>query len=154
MCVCDRSRSRMHTLHRFSVSGQVQGEGGGGVIIPVTPPPWIRHCYIQGMVGLSISWQKQGVYSSNRRGWLISHIVGHIFTYITARYSNLNRTSGRRRSRILERGGGRGVLVINWQCAHRRCAPLGGLKARPLGTFEILDAFSCNLVHILSKNYI
>ena len=24
-------------LHRFSVSGQVQG-GGGGVIIPVTPP--------------------------------------------------------------------------------------------------------------------
>ena len=32
-----------HTLHRFSVSGQVQG--GGGVIIPVTnpPPPWIRH---------------------------------------------------------------------------------------------------------------
>ena len=28
----------------------------------------------------------------------------------------------------------------------------GGLKACPLGTFEILDAFSCNLVHILSKN--
>ena len=26
------------------------------------------------------------------------------------------------------------------------CAP-GGLKACPLGTFEILDAFSCNLVH-------
>ena len=25
------------------------------------------------------------------------------------------------------------------------------LKACPLGTFEILDAFSCNLVHILSK---
>ena len=55
----------------------------------------------------------------------------------------------RRGSRILERGG---VWVINWQCAHRRCAPLGGLKACPLGTFEILDAFSCNLVHILSKN--
>ena len=52
------------------------------------------------------------------------------------------------------KGGGRGVCVINWQCAHRRCAPLGGLKACPLGTFEILDAFSCNLVHILSKNYI
>ena len=33
------------------------------------------------------------------------------------------------------------------------CAP-GGLKACPLGTFEILHAFSCNLVHILSKNYI
>ena len=32
------------------------------------------------------------------------------------------------------------------------CAPRG-LKACPLGTFEILDAFSCNLVHILSKNY-
>ena len=31
------------------------------------------------------------------------------------------------------------------------CAP-GGLKACPLGTFEILDAFSCNLVHVLSKN--
>ena len=27
------------------------------------------------------------------------------------------------------------------------CAP-GGLKACPLGTFEILDAFSCNLVHV------
>ena len=52
------------------------------------------------------------------------------------------------------KGGGRGVWVINWQCAHHRCAPLGGLKACPLGTFEILDAFSCNLVHILSKNYI
>ena len=49
-------------------------------------------------------------------------------------------------------GEGRGVWVINWQCAHRRCAPLGGLKACPRGTFEILDAFSCNLVHILSKN--
>ena len=57
-------------------------------------------------------------------------------------------SSIRRGSRILERGGGRGVWVINWQCAHRRCAPLGGLKACPLGTFEILDAFSCNLVHI------
>ena len=35
------------------------------------------------------------------------------------------------------------------------CAPVGGgLKACPLGTFEILDAFSCNLGHILSKNYI
>ena len=34
-----------------------------------------------------------------------------------------------------------------------RCVPLGGLKACPLGTFEILDAFSCNLVHILSKKY-
>ena len=45
-------------------------------------------------------------------------------------------------------GVGRGVWVINWQCAHHRCAPLGGLKACPLGTFEILDAFSCNLVHI------
>ena len=45
------------------------------------------------------------------------------------------------------------MWVINWQCAHRRCAPLGGLKACPLGTFEILDAFYCNLVHILSKNY-
>ena len=33
---------------------------------------------------------------------------------------------------------------LNWQCAHRRCAPLGALKACPLGTFEILDAFSCN----------
>ena len=34
------------------------------------------------------------------------------------------------------------------------CAPGGGggLKACPLGTFEILDAFSCNLVHVLSKN--
>ena len=42
-------------------------------------------------------------------------------------------------------GGGRGVWVINWHCAHRRCAPLGGLKACPLRTFEILDAFSCNL---------
>ena len=51
-------------------------------------------------------------------------------------------------------GGGRGVWVINWQCAHRRCAPLGGLEACPLGTFEILDAFTCNLVHVLSKNYI
>ena len=43
------------------------------------------------------------------------------------------------------------VIMINWQCAHRRCAPLGGgggLKACPLGTFEILDAFFCNLVHI------
>ena len=39
------------------------------------------------------------------------------------------------------KGGGRGVWVINWQCAHRRCAPLGGLKACPPGTFEILDAF-------------
>ena len=48
---------------------------------------------------------------------------------------------------------GGGVWVINWQCAHRRCAPLGSLKVCPLGTFEILDAFSCNLVHILSKNY-
>ena len=48
-----------HTLHRFSVSGQVQG----GVIIPVTPPPPRIHHWntIQGMVGLSISWQKQGV---------------------------------------------------------------------------------------------
>ena len=42
------------------------------------------------------------------------------------------------------------MWVINWQCAHRRCAPLGGLKACPLGTFEILDAFSCNLVHFFS----
>ena len=33
------------------------------------------------------------------------------------------------------------------------CAP-GGLKACPLGNFEILDAFSCNLVHILSQNYL
>ena len=56
-------------------------------------------------------------------------------------------SNSRRGSRILERGGGRGVWVINWQCAHRRSAP-GGLKACPLGTFEMLDAFSCNLVHI------
>ena len=46
----------------------------------------------------------------------------------------------RRGSRIFERGG---VWVINWQCAHRRCAPLWGLKACPLGTFEILDAIWC-----------
>ena len=32
------------------------------------------------------------------------------------------------------------------------CA-LEGLKACTLGAFEILDSFSCNLVHILSKNY-
>ena len=31
------------------------------------------------------------------------------------------------------------------------CAP-GGSEGMPLGTFEILDAFSCNLVHVLSKN--
>ena len=29
-----------HTLHRFSVSGQVQGGGGWS---PLPPPPWIRH---------------------------------------------------------------------------------------------------------------
>ena len=34
------------------------------------------------------------------------------------------------------------------------CNECEGVKACPLGTFEILDAFSCNLVHILSKNYI
>ena len=52
------------------------------------------------------------------------------------------------------KGRGRGVWVINWQCAHRRCAPLGGLKACPLGTFEILDAFSCNLVHIFFLSHL
>ena len=35
-----------------------------------------------------------------------------------------NRPAVRRGSRILERGVC--VWVINWQCAHRRCAPLGG----------------------------
>ena len=34
--------------------------------------------------------------------------------------------------------------------ASQVCTP-GGLKACPLGTFEILDAFYCNLVHILPK---
>ena len=58
---------------------------------------------------------------------------------------------GRRGSRILERGGAWGVgdkLAVR---SSQVFAP-GGLKACPLGTFEILDAFSCNLVHILSKN--
>ena len=53
----DRSRSRT-----LCIGVQYRDKfKGGGVIIPVTPPPRIRHCYIQGMVGLSISWQKQGV---------------------------------------------------------------------------------------------
>ena len=55
-------------------------------------------------------------------------------------------------SRILEGGGGAwGVGDKLAVCSSQVCAP-GGLKACPLGTFEILDAFSCNLVHILSKN--
>ena len=43
----DWSRSRLvpvtHTLHRFSVSGQVQGGGGDH---SCHPPSWIRHCAV------------------------------------------------------------------------------------------------------------
>ena len=53
----DRSRSRT-----LCIGFQYRDKFKGGVIIPVTPPPRIRHWNtIQGMVGLSISWQKQGV---------------------------------------------------------------------------------------------
>ena len=83
----------------------------------------------------------------------VSHLLSFIFGVgVTPLANSLHRGL---QARIQDFGkGGRGAWVINWQCAHRRCAPLGGLKACPLGTVEILDAFSCNLVHILSKNYI
>ena len=75
------------------------------------------------------------------------------YDYKHVRVHTIVQSSYQARIQDFGKGGGR-VWVINWQCAHRRCVPLGGLKACPLGTFEILDAFSCNLVHILSKNYI
>ena len=51
-------------------------------------------------------------------------------------------------SRILEGGGG--AWGVGDRIAVRSsqvCAP-GGSEGMPLGAFEILDAFSCNLVHI------
>ena len=59
---------------------------------------------------------------------------------------------GGSRIRIFGKGGG--GLGVGDKLAVRSftCVPLGGLKACPLGTFEILDAFSCNLVHVLSKS--
>ena len=62
-----------------------------------------------------------------------------------------------KQARIQDFGKGGGAWGVGDTLAVRSsqvCAPGGGLKACPLGTFEILDAFSCNLVHILSKNYI
>ena len=54
-------------------------------------------------------------------------------------------------SRILEGGGAWGVGDRIAVRSSQVCAP-GGSEGMPLGAFEILDAFSCNLVHILSKN--
>ena len=51
-------------------------------------------------------------------------------------------------ARIQDFGKGGGTWGVGDKLAVRSsqvCAP-GGLKACPLGTFEILDAFSCNLV--------
>ena len=77
---CDRSVPVTHTLHRFSVSGQVQG--GGGVIIPGSPldPPLNTIIYRVWLGCLYHGRNKES--SSNRRGWLISHSGAYFHLYL------------------------------------------------------------------------
>ena len=61
----------------------------------------------------------------------------------------------RYKARIQDFGKGGGAWGLGDKLAvgsSQVCTP-GGSEGMPLGTFEILDAFSCNMVHILSQNY-